>query len=571
MIEPPRIMLGHDTKKIADPRSVESLVDYSQSNISWLQKVGDDGTNDTRRLQRRMQAAAQAKAQKPELGDHYVEDVNMTGQGDDEVDANLVRLAQREGIPIDPALGTEVGERVIEGESQDGDECYNENPEEAGLSDICESYHQGPPQPQHVIPAGGIIRDVEHAYDSTEAITFDYPDPEIEVQAPQSIEQAPARAQAPPGYEPAVSPEKSPDIEMVRRKRKRSGVAAGEEPAQSHQRAKDNGAKNKKKQRKSLVVKLNVGKSGLTELNKMAIIAQRALRGVEEDDTPVIGSDLRALNVKSGAVNDQQLAKKVRLEREDEDDDFAGPRVRKDRPKSIPERHTVPMRRTRTQNMAYDVPSDDEEFEEVLGDHIGRDPQRRTRPAQSSYRRPIPGNSSNNTDSSGSGASSTIDIDAEPPLEHQAIATDHPHATTGATQGTSTGADRIKSGTFLSDENTSAPESVRLRPTNASTITPLSQARCNVQMIDTDHTKSAPGRSTSGVVPTPPVKAKQKNRTQSRVSEMSEAEKNRKAKLAAMHWAEGESVDFEAEMISTSEEEGLLVPEARGVRVEEGY
>lgn len=90
-------------------------------------------------------------------------------------------------------------------------------------------------------------------------------------------------------------------------------------------------------------------------------------------------------------------------------------------------------------------------------------------------------------------------------------------------------------------------------------------------MIDTDHTKSAPGRSTSGVVPTPPVKAKQKNRTQSRASEMSEAEKNRKAKLAAMHWAEGESVDFEAEMISTSEEEGLLVPEARGVRVEEGY
>ncbi|KNG80452.1 JmjC domain protein [Aspergillus nomiae NRRL 13137] len=40
--EPTCTLLGHDTRKVADLRSVESLVDFRQSNLRWLKKAGDD-------------------------------------------------------------------------------------------------------------------------------------------------------------------------------------------------------------------------------------------------------------------------------------------------------------------------------------------------------------------------------------------------------------------------------------------------------------------------------------------------------------------------------------------------
>ncbi|KAL2816162.1 hypothetical protein BJX63DRAFT_388548 [Aspergillus granulosus] len=40
--EPTSTSLGHDTSKFADPRSVESLVDFRHSNLGWLKKAGSD-------------------------------------------------------------------------------------------------------------------------------------------------------------------------------------------------------------------------------------------------------------------------------------------------------------------------------------------------------------------------------------------------------------------------------------------------------------------------------------------------------------------------------------------------
>lgn len=40
--EPNCTVLGHDTSTVADPRSVESLVDFRKSNLWWLKKFGDD-------------------------------------------------------------------------------------------------------------------------------------------------------------------------------------------------------------------------------------------------------------------------------------------------------------------------------------------------------------------------------------------------------------------------------------------------------------------------------------------------------------------------------------------------
>lgn len=36
--QPKRLLLGHDTYKVADERSVESLVDLRQSNAGWMKK-----------------------------------------------------------------------------------------------------------------------------------------------------------------------------------------------------------------------------------------------------------------------------------------------------------------------------------------------------------------------------------------------------------------------------------------------------------------------------------------------------------------------------------------------------
>ena len=103
--EPNGTILGHDTKKIADPRSVESLVDFSHSNINWVKKAGDDHPHETRRLQRRRDEAARAKSRDPALDDNYVdEDSAPSSQarsvfgGDD---------TSRNGVPIDPQLSEE--------------------------------------------------------------------------------------------------------------------------------------------------------------------------------------------------------------------------------------------------------------------------------------------------------------------------------------------------------------------------------------------------------------------------------------------------------------------------------
>ena len=101
--QPKGTVLGHDTKKIADPRSVESLVDFSHSNMHWVKKAGDDHPTESRRLYRRLVEAAQEKSQGVSLGEHYVEDGQEGEQGQSQ------RVSYASGrlggdIPIDPLL-----------------------------------------------------------------------------------------------------------------------------------------------------------------------------------------------------------------------------------------------------------------------------------------------------------------------------------------------------------------------------------------------------------------------------------------------------------------------------------
>ncbi|PNY25033.1 Uncharacterized protein TCAP_05028 [Tolypocladium capitatum] len=71
--------LGHDTRPIADDRSVEALVDFRVHNLSWLKAVGEESrSKDSRRMQRLREQADNAKAR----------DLTQAMQGDgDTVDA----------------------------------------------------------------------------------------------------------------------------------------------------------------------------------------------------------------------------------------------------------------------------------------------------------------------------------------------------------------------------------------------------------------------------------------------------------------------------------------------------
>ncbi|KAJ9497904.1 hypothetical protein H2202_006507 [Exophiala xenobiotica] len=348
---PSGTVLGHDTKVVADPRSVESLVDFSYSNISWIQKAGDDNGDDTRRLKQRRKEADAALANEVNIlpGEDYADD-------NDSVVGGIFRLAEQEGIPIDPALGA--GAVLFDHQPED-EEIFDEHPE--GARRIDDSSPDNTPW----VPEGGVIRDVEHAYDPTEAITYDYPDPEIGRHLAVPSEEEPSAV--PPGYAPPVAEEAAAEIEMVERKRKRK-LDEGDRPY--HSKKADPG-KNKK-QRKSLIVKLPVAKERLTEVDQMANMARQALNGVPEAPAPVISSDLQALNAAEG--NPQQVPKRIRNVEHvvvDRDDEFTPGRYR-DRRKPPPDGAPRPppdaditRRTTRMQNPRYEEP-DEEEFNDVL-------------------------------------------------------------------------------------------------------------------------------------------------------------------------------------------------------------
>lgn len=86
--EPKGTLLGHDTKKVADVRSIESLVDFGISNLNWLRE--EDGMVQNA-MQRRMQQAELDKMADPSLDARFLDE-------DD-------RANTRYGITFSPTTG----------------------------------------------------------------------------------------------------------------------------------------------------------------------------------------------------------------------------------------------------------------------------------------------------------------------------------------------------------------------------------------------------------------------------------------------------------------------------------
>ncbi|EHY55682.1 hypothetical protein ABEF92_002385 [Exophiala dermatitidis] len=499
---PSSTFVGHNTKAVADPRSVESLVDFSYSNLGWIQKAGDDNGADTRRLNQRRKEAAAAKDSNLELGDDYVDGET---ERDDGIEDGILRLAEHEGIPIDPALGDMSLMTNGSAADEDDDDEFDENPEGAKIPEDLVMVNTL--EPQFVVPAGGVLRDQAHAYDPTEAITYDYPDPESDRAIVPAVEE---EAPLPSGYAPAVQGDAG-EIEMVERKRKRTKVDEGDRPY-GYKKAKP------KKQQKSLIVKLPVNPEKLAEMEKMASIARQALNGVDAP-APVIGSDLQALNMAEG--NPQGAPKRSRTVEEDvvdqdEDDDFTPGRYRDRRrlgadgaPRPPPDAE-ITRRQTRLQNVHYEEPSE-EEFDEVV------EPEQPAQKKQVEKQQVVrlvdvemdtddaEGESDfiNETENNVSASSPPVEIGPDPALEITQAA---PTASLTVTQ---------KPAPTTRD---SASEKGPKRPASPSSESP-------------------PPRKTQPAKP-PQV-------TTSDPKSLSEAQANRKAKMAAIEWMENGSDDLD--------------------------
>ncbi|KAL9021320.1 MAG: hypothetical protein Q9185_001430 [Variospora sp. 1 TL-2023] len=218
--EPTGTVLGYDTRRVADPRSTESLVDFRQSNFEWVKKAGDDSPagEETRRLSRRVDEAVAAKSQEAALDDaHYVDEGNNTVMPNGHAESSTSTAEKSsDDIPIDPLLGSlpptaktnqavpDEYTRSDENGVQDGDD--NQPPYRfVAPSALMLDQRQDPHQDQRPL-GGGFTTDAN-------GIVFQYPDPEDpDPTVPQY---------APPQVEHRPQP---PDTTDNGKKRKRSDV-----------------------------------------------------------------------------------------------------------------------------------------------------------------------------------------------------------------------------------------------------------------------------------------------------------------------------------------------------------
>ncbi len=193
--EPTGTMLGHDTKKVADPRSVESLVNFSISNIGWIKKSGDDDPHDTRRLRRRRDEAEIEKSKDPALNDHYINDEELTPVSSQPP----ISSQYREGsIPIDPMLHTNQppsrpNRSVVQ---RDTDSDHVDSPTHAPAKDQWSRYAAPIARMMEENPRYGTFTTEDTG------ITYQYPDPTLPQAAPSpqvdhSLTQRPQNGQQP--------------------------------------------------------------------------------------------------------------------------------------------------------------------------------------------------------------------------------------------------------------------------------------------------------------------------------------------------------------------------------------
>ncbi|KAH8599156.1 hypothetical protein B0O99DRAFT_683136 [Bisporella sp. PMI_857] len=93
---PKGTLLGHDTKKVADFRSVESLVDFSKTNLTWLRGENDDNPHESARMKKLKEKAEAEKAREDVIDESYLDNGNNDTGAAHQTEDNI--------LDIDPQL-----------------------------------------------------------------------------------------------------------------------------------------------------------------------------------------------------------------------------------------------------------------------------------------------------------------------------------------------------------------------------------------------------------------------------------------------------------------------------------
>ncbi|PMD45227.1 hypothetical protein L207DRAFT_629731 [Hyaloscypha variabilis F] len=72
--QPKGTLLGHDTRKVADYRSVESLVDFSKTNLGWLRDENADNPHESGRMKKLKEKAEAEKARVDIVDESFLDD-----------------------------------------------------------------------------------------------------------------------------------------------------------------------------------------------------------------------------------------------------------------------------------------------------------------------------------------------------------------------------------------------------------------------------------------------------------------------------------------------------------------
>ena len=179
--EPKGTVLGHDTRKVADPRSMEHLVDFSTSNMTWMKTAGDDINSEARRFNRRFEEAERARELDPALDQHYVD---QSVRVPTPVVEDSVSL-----IPIDPMLSNmspaKPSESLPNGSLQS-------NPKPSGSITVAGTPQTDGPGDRNQESGNGPARDIRDRNFISNGITYEYPDPEESVPTnTQSVQSGP--------------------------------------------------------------------------------------------------------------------------------------------------------------------------------------------------------------------------------------------------------------------------------------------------------------------------------------------------------------------------------------------
>ncbi|KAL4972893.1 hypothetical protein BDW66DRAFT_143255 [Aspergillus desertorum] len=110
--EPTCTSLGHDTSKVADIRSVESLVDFRHSNLGWLKKAGSDEIGRLRKHREGADAKRNQALEDNSIQVEFYPDVARNVEYNQlELGKAVPYYADYADIPVDPALETSVPAR----------------------------------------------------------------------------------------------------------------------------------------------------------------------------------------------------------------------------------------------------------------------------------------------------------------------------------------------------------------------------------------------------------------------------------------------------------------------------